>query len=198
MSTSRQPKDGRVGSARKLSADSNPLGSKPAPRSSRPSARLALASSSIIATLLVPMGVAGHASSGEECRLLPLGAGLLWLVEPAGLAREGSELGDRAHSQLGGDRAAMQLNSALMYTERGGDLFVHLAVHYMGEHLALAHGECGKPPFELLAVGVRCARARTALQSLREGAQQCAPRCALVEKIDRSLAHGGHRTRRVS
>src|SRR6516225_7381680 len=110
MSTSRQPKEGRDGSARKLSADSNPLGSNPAPRSRRPSARLALASSSIIATLFVPMAVGGHASSAPGARLLPLGAGRLRRLEEADLARERGELGDRPHAELGGDRVAMQLD----------------------------------------------------------------------------------------
>src|SRR5215468_3916044 len=118
MSTSRQPKDGRRGSARKLSADSNPLGSNPAPRNSRPSARLALASSSIIATLFVPMTVGGHASSAPNGRLLPLGAGLSWLFEESDLAGEGGELGDRAYPELRGNRDAMQLDGALVNTER--------------------------------------------------------------------------------
>src|SRR6516165_5474854 len=138
MSTSRQPKDSRKGSARKVSADSNPFGSNPAPRSSRPSARLALASSSIIATLFVPITVGGHASSAPGARLLPLGAGLSWLCEESDLAGESGELGDRAHPELGGDRVAMQLDGALVDAERRGDLLVHPALHHLLEHLALA------------------------------------------------------------
>src|SRR5215472_4605491 len=193
MSTSRQPKEGRAGSARKLSADSNPFGSNPAPRNRRPSARLALASSSIIATLFVPMTVAGHASSAPKARLLPLGAGLSWLWEESDLARKRGELGDRAHPELGGDRVAMQLDGALVDAERRGDLLVHPALHHLLEHLALAHGEGGKALLELSALQARHPRVGIALESLFEGAEECLLRSALVEEIDRAVAHRGHR-----
>src|SRR6516225_8669751 len=155
MSTSRQPKDVRKGSARKVSADSNPRGSNPAPRNSRPSARLALASSSIIATLFVPMTVGGHASSAQRARLLPLGAGLSWRFEESAVARERGEFRDRAHPELGGDRVAMQLDGALVDAERRGDLLVHSAVHHVLEHLPLTPGERGKTPLELCALHAR-------------------------------------------
>src|SRR6516225_11613275 len=162
MSTSRQPKDVRKGSARKVSADSNPRGSNPAPRNSRPSARLALASSSIIATLFVPITVGGHASSAQKARLLPLGAGLTWRCEESDLAREGGELGDRAHPELGGDRVAMQLDRALVNAERCGNLLVHAAVHHVLEHLAFAPDEGGKTLLQLPAPHARGADVRMA------------------------------------
>src|SRR5215469_5231029 len=195
MSTSRQPKDGRMGSARKLSADSNPLGSNPAPRNSRPSARLALASSSIIATLFVPMIVGGHANSAPGARLLPLGAGLSWLCEESDLAGEGGELGDRAYPELCGDRVAMQLDGTLVNTERCGDLLIHPAVHHVLEHLALARGEPGKTPLELSLLHARGAGAGIALESPPQRSEQYVLRRALIEEIDRSVAHGGYRAR---
>src|SRR6516164_5135600 len=198
MSTNRQAKDGRAGAARKLSAESNPLGSKPAPRNRRPSARLALASSSIIATLFVPMDVAGHASSAQEARLLPLGAGLSGRFEQAGLARQGGELRNRAHPELGGDRAAMQLDGALVYAERCGNLFVHPAVHHLLEHLPLALGKPGKPPSQLLVPVARGSRVCVTFESPPHRCEQGVLRSALVEKIDCSLAHGRHRARDIS
>src|SRR5689334_11939462 len=112
----------------------------------------------MIATLLVPMAVGRHASSAQEARLLPLGAGLLWLGEAAGFTRQGGELGDRTYAELGGNGAAMQLDGALVDAERRGDLLIHAPLHHFSEHLRFAFGERREADFELLASVARCAR----------------------------------------